>query len=64
MNLGEPLGNSDHKVIKFDLKLNTNVKEIKSIGASFREGDFEGLRVHISIENWEGVTKIQVTGQR
>ena len=53
IEVGEPLANSDHNSIRFDIIINGKIKENKSVVPNFRAANFEGLRANLAIQNWQ-----------
>lgn len=56
LEVGEPLGNSDHNSIRFDIEIANKAKENMGIIPNFRLGNFEGLRERLIEEAWEGIS--------
>ena len=56
LDVGEFLGNSDHRIVRFNINLRNSRKDNTELIPNFRRGDFEGLRTRLSREAWEGIT--------
>ena len=56
MEIGEPLGNSDHNMIRFDIKLEYRNKDNLKKVPNFRVADFEGLKTRLTEVEWDRLT--------
>ena len=54
LEIGEPLGNSDHNIIRFSINnfFEKHAKNLESI-PNFRKGDYDNMRLYMRQFNWE-----------
>lgn len=53
LSVGENLGNSDHRIIRFTVQLAGSIQDNLSLVPNFNRADFAGLRQALGLINWQ-----------
>ena len=55
VKIHEPLGNSDHNQIHFDINVKSESKNKKTYRRNFRKGNYKDLRTYLAKLDWNNI---------
>ena len=61
VKIHEPLGNSDHNQIHFDIKVKSENKNIKNTKRNFHKGKYKDVRKYLAKLDWNNILRNKTT---